>query len=305
VNDQPVTPAGAPPSEIAIDEDLVRALLRAQHPDLARLRLTLTAVGWDNVTYRLGERLAVRLPRIRAGSELLRHEQSWLPVLAARLPIRVPVPERLGEPQGEMFPWRWSVVPWIPGRSAEHGLPDPEQAALFGGFLAALHQPAPAGFPRNDWRGVSLADVAERVDRQLHDVADEVPVAAVRELWGTALAARPDPLTTCVHGDLHPKNLVVDNGRLAGVLDWGDMTAGDPAIDLAAAWMLFPARARVRLWTAYGAIPSPTMHRAKGWAVFFGLTLLAAGLAGDVPFEAVGRATLAELCTPDGPTDAS
>jgi aminoglycoside phosphotransferase (APT) family kinase protein len=296
VSDQPVTPPGVPAAEIEIDEALVRALLRAQHPDLAELRLTLTAIGWDNVTYRLGERLAVRLPRIRAGAELLRHEHRWLPVLAGRLPIRVPVPERLGEPEAEMFPWPWSVVPWIPGRSAEHALPDPAQAAVFGRFLAALHHPAPDDFPRNAWRGLPLASVADRVDRQLHDAADDVPVAAVRDHWRAALTARPDPLTTCVHADLHPKNLVVDNGRLAAVLDWGDMTAGDPAVDLAAAWMLFPVRAHADLWMAYGTIPAPTMHRAKGWAVFFGLTLLEAGRAGDGPFEAIGRATLARLC---------
>ncbi|MFI5910268.1 phosphotransferase [Dactylosporangium sp. NPDC051541] len=98
MSDEPMTPAGVPAAEIEIDEDLVRALLRAQQPDLAELRLTLAAIGWDNVTYRLGEHLTVRLPRIRAGSELLRHEQAWLPVLAGRLPIRGPVPERLGEP---------------------------------------------------------------------------------------------------------------------------------------------------------------------------------------------------------------
>ncbi|MFI5916875.1 aminoglycoside phosphotransferase family protein [Dactylosporangium sp. NPDC051541] len=298
MSDPPTTPAGLPAAEIEIDEDLVRALLRAQHPDLAELRLILTAIGWDNVTYRLGDRLAVRLPRIRAGSELLRHEQTWLPVLAGRLPIRVPVPERLGEPEGEMFPWRWSVVPWIPGRSAEHALPDPTQAATFGRFLAALHHPAPDDFPRNDWRGIRLTNVTDRVDRQLHDVADEVPLAALRDHWQTALAARPDPLITCIHGDLHPKNVVVDNGRLAAVLDWGDMTAGDPATDVAAAWMLFPVPAHPYLWKAYGTIPPSTMDRAKGWAVFFGLTLLEAGLAGDGPFEAIGRATLERLCTP-------
>lgn len=292
-----MTPVGVPAAEIDIDETLVRELLHAQHPDLAGLRLGLAAIGWDNVTYRLGERLAVRLPRIRAGSELLRHEHRWLPVLARRLPIRVPVPERFGEPEGGLFPWPWSVVPWIPGRSAEHAPPAPAEAAGFGRFLAALHQPAPDGFPRNDWRGIPLAASADRVDQQLRDVAGEVPVAAVRDRWRAALAAPPDPLTTCVHGDLHPKNLVVDGGRLAAVLDWGDMTAGDPAIDLAAAWMLFPVPAHASLWTAYGTVPESTMDRAKGWAVFFGLTLLEAGLAGDAPFEAIGRATLARLST--------
>ncbi|GAA3453505.1 aminoglycoside phosphotransferase family protein [Dactylosporangium matsuzakiense] len=296
MSEEPVTPAGVPAAEIEIDAGLVRALLLAQHPDLAALPLRLTAIGWDNMTYRLGERLAVRLPRIRAGAELLRHEQRWLPVLAGRLPVPVPVPERLGAPHGEVFPWPWSVVPWIPGRSAEHAPPAPAQAAAFGRFLAALHRPAPVDFPRNDWRGIALADASGRVEELFQALAGEVP-AAVREHWREALSAAPAPLTTCVHGDLHPKNVVVDDGRLAAVLDWGDMTAGDPAIDLAAAWMLFPVRSHTDIWAAYGGVPAATTARAKGWTVFFGLTLLDAGLAGDRPFEQIGRATLTRLLT--------
>lgn len=293
-------PAGIPPAEIDIDEPVVRALLQTQHPDLAKLPLRLVATGWDNVTYRLGEDLAVRLPRIRDAVPLIRREQEWLPRLAPRLPVAVPVPIRHGEP-ADGYPWPWSVVPWVRGRSAEHEQLSPGQASRFGRFLGALHEPVPPAFPRNDYRGVPLAGVAELVAERLDRLSTgsaglAVPLSAVRERWRQALAAPAGGLDICVHGDLHPKNLVVCEGRLAAVLDWGDLTAGDPAIDLAAAWMLFPVDAHQEIWDAYRPVPDGTLVRASGWAVFFGLMLLEVGLAGDPPFAEIGRRTLARVC---------
>jgi aminoglycoside phosphotransferase (APT) family kinase protein len=291
-----VVPAGIPPAEVDIDEALVRSLLRAQHPDLADLPTTLVATGWDNATYRLGEHLAVRLPRIEAAVGLLRNEQTWLPRLAPDLPVPVPAPVRVGEP-GPDFPWPWSVVPWVAGRSGEHESLAPDQATAFGRFLAAVHRPAPDGFPRNDYRGVPLAQVTERVEERFRQLStrDAAPSEPVRERWRSALAAPMDAPDTCVHGDLHPKNIVVDSGRLAAVLDWGDMTAGDRAVDLGAAWMLFPPDAHDRLWRSYGQVSAPTMRRAIGWAVFFGVTLLDVGLENDPPFAEIGRRTLARI----------
>jgi len=291
---------GMPPAEVDIDEELVRGLLRDQHPDLAHHPVRLEATGWDNATYRLGEHLAVRLPRIEAGARLLANEQRWLPTLAPRLPLPVPAPVHVGQP-GRGFPWSWSVVPWAPGRSGEHETLAPDEAASFGAFLAALHQPPPDEFPHNDYRGVPLPTVRERVEERLErlsrlDTGLDVPLDAVWSVWRAALAAPPDGADVCVHGDLHPKNVVVDAGRLASVIDWGDMTAGDPAVDLGAAWMLFPPDAHGALWRAYGPVSDHTAVRARGWAVFFGVTLLDVGLAGDAPFARIGRVTLARTC---------
>lgn len=295
--------AGIPPAEVEIDEELVRALLRAQHADLADLPLSLAATGWDNATYRLGERLAVRLPRIEAAVALLRKEQEWLPRLAPRLPVPVPSPVRLGEP-GPDFPWPWSVVAWVEGRSGEQAELSRTEARRFGDFLAAVHQPAPDGFPRNDYRGVPLATVNERIEERLRrlstsDTGLGFPLPRVWDRWRQAMVAPIDGPDTCVHGDLHPKNLVVDGGRLAAVLDWGDMTAGDPAVDLAAAWMLFPTDAHRDIWEAYPSVSTHTLVRASGWAVFFGVTLLDVGLASDPPFARIGRVTLTRVCEPD------
>jgi aminoglycoside phosphotransferase (APT) family kinase protein len=298
VTDATTVPTGIPPAEVDIDEGLIRGLLAEQHPDLAGLPLRLVATGWDNATYRLGDDLAVRLPRIAAAVDLLRKEQTWLPWLAPRLPVPIPTPVRVGHP-GAGYPWPWSVVPWAPGRSAEYGPLDPAQAAPFGRFLAAVHGSAPDGLPRNDYRGVPLVEVEPRVEerlRRLSTVDAEVPVDALRERWAAARAAPTDVPDVCVHGDLHPKNVVVDDGRLAAVLDWGDMTLGDRAVDLGSAWMLFPTEAHDEVWRAYGPVTAATMDRAVGWAVFFGVTLLDVGLGNDAPFAAIGRTTIARLC---------
>jgi aminoglycoside phosphotransferase (APT) family kinase protein len=298
--------SSTPPAETAIDEDLVRRLLLAQHPDLAELPLRLAATGWDNATYRLGDDLAVRLPRIAAAAPLLGNEQRWLPVLAPQLPIPVPVPVRPGRP-GEGYPWPWSVLPWTPGRTAARQPVAEAEAGRFGRFLGTLHRPAPPEAPHNDYRGVPLRDheatITVRLD-ELRGLADpDSPAPDELEAAWQRLASVPIDVPTragarWLHGDLHPKNLVVDAaGRLACVLDWGDLTAGDGATDLAAAWMLFLPQAHPQLWDGYrqagGTLSGDTLLRARGWAVHFGIVLLLSGLVDEDPeFTAAGRSTL-------------
>ena len=283
---------------------LVQALLQDQHPDLAGLPVRLAATGWDNSTYRLGDELAVRLPRIGVAAGLIRNEQRWLPELAPRLPVPVPVPVRIGEP-GHGYPWPWSVVPWVPGESAASCPLLPSQAARFGQFLAAVHQPAPADAPRNDYRGVPLPSRTETVHARLDRLAVvgellEVPLTDLRQRWAALAAAPIDLEDTWVHGDLHPKNIVSDQGRLAAVLDWGDLTVGDRATDLGAAWLHFPPQVLPTVWRAYGPVSADTLLRAEGWALFFGVVLLDAGLVDADPlFTGIGRRTLAQL-GPDG-----
>jgi len=295
----PVT--GFPTAEATIDDDVVRALLLDQHPDLAHQELRWESSGWDNVTYRLGDDLAVRLPRISAAADLIRKEQEWLPRLAPELPVAVPVPVRIGEP-GSGYPWPWSVVPWFEGTSAEHEPVAVAEAGRFGRFLSVLHRPAPPDAPRTPYRGIPLTAVEGMPERIAALAAGSAQVAAnsaaLEQIWRTACATPRDVPEVLLHSDLHPKNLVVAGGRLAAVLDWGDLTIGDPATDLAAAWMLFPLGAHPQVWEQYGPVTPNTFTRATGWAVFFGVTLLEVGLAGDEPFADVGARTLARVTTP-------
>jgi aminoglycoside phosphotransferase (APT) family kinase protein len=284
---------GRPPAECDIDSNLVHRLLLDQHPDLASLPLTLVDAGWDNVMYRLGEGLAVRLPRRQLAAKLIEHEQTWLPQLAAQLPLTVPTPRRVGQP-ALGYPWRWSVVPWLSGVAADLEAPTVNEPN-FAAFLRALHQPAPADAPVNLYRGVPLTQratmVAERMDR-LASQTDLINTK-LEKIWLEALAAPIDLMSTWLHGDLHPGNILVTEGQVSGVIDWGDLTAGDAATDLASIWMLFAeARQRQEVLASYGNLSAASLRRAKGWAIFFGVVLLEAGLVDNPKHARVGENTL-------------
>ncbi|MER6784287.1 aminoglycoside phosphotransferase family protein [Streptomyces sp. NPDC000658] len=268
-------------TEPDITEDLIRALLREQQPDLADLPLKLGALGWDNQVWRLGDDLAVRLPwATRSADELLRKEHAWVPLLASRLPLPVPVPQYLGEP-GERFPRPWLVTTWVPGEPADRApaTRPAEAAAALAAFLTALHGPAPEGAPTGRDRGGPLAGAAEPFSRALASATELGLVhdpAAVRAVWEDAVAA-PDWAGPhlWLHGDLHPANIVTTNGALSGVIDFGDLFAGDPAFDLAAGWILLPDGALDRFHEAYEPSPDPaTLRRARGWAVLRALACL-------------------------------
>ena len=286
-----------PPAEVSIDQPLVRALIEEQHRDLADLALTDVGEGWDNRLFRLGDDLAVRVPRRQASAVLIALEQRWLPRLSPQLPLPTPVPRRVGRP-GCGFPWSWSITAWFPGTSALHAPPEDFSAAAIalGGFLRALHQPAPVEAPRNPWRSVALADRASLLHRHLQQADGLVDRAAVLELWHRALSARPwgGPLLW-IHGDLHPGNLLVDQGRLSAVIDFGDLAGGDPAVDLAVLWMWFPPSSRSVLHAAarggVDPVDEDTLMRARGWALALGLACLS-GSQDDELMRSLGATTI-------------
>ncbi|HEU5097552.1 MAG TPA: phosphotransferase [Roseiflexaceae bacterium] len=107
-------PIGTPVAEVEIDGAFIAGLLADQHPDLVHLPLREIDAGWDNAMFRLGDHLAVRLPRRAIAAPLIEHEQAWLPGLASQLTLPVPAPYRIGLP-ARGYPWRWSVLPWLDG----------------------------------------------------------------------------------------------------------------------------------------------------------------------------------------------
>lgn len=265
-----------PAAEIDIDDGLVRRLLAEQHPDLAGLPLTLVANGWDNAIFRLGGDLAVRLPRRQLGADLVVNEQRWLPELAARLPIPVPVPLRVGRPSGD-YPWNWTVVAWFDGHvAADVALVDPMfEARRLGRFVDALHTPAPADAPVNSFRGQPIDELRPRVVNSIEQLGGSIDAGAV--------IARFDRLTDVadwqgapvwLHGDLHSANVVVLDGTICAVIDFGDITSGDPAVDLAIGWMLFDDVSLDAFRASAGTVDDATWSRAQAWALHFALLYL-------------------------------
>ena len=292
-----MTTGPKPAAEITIEPSLVRALLQEQHADLAQLALIEIGEGWDNKVFRLGDALAVRLPRRAASATLIEQEQRWLPQLSPRLPVPVPVPLRIGRP-GSGFPWSWSVVPWFAGQSALLAPPQdpaPLVAALWQ-FLRAFHQPAPDDAPHNPWRGVPLATRTGKVREHVQQLKGLVDGIAVLRLWEHVISTPSwSGPAMWIHGDLHPGNLLISDGRLSAVIDFGDLTAGDPATDLSVIWTL-PASARSIFLASsrgqpFNAIDEHTWIRARGWALALGLAYLASS-SDDEAMGALGRAMI-------------
>jgi aminoglycoside phosphotransferase (APT) family kinase protein len=289
--------AAMPAAEVEITSELLRRLLVEQRPDLAGETLTLIDAGWDNVTFRVGEALAARLPRRAIAVNLLRNEQRWLPQLAPRLPLPVPEPVFLGEPSAQ-FPWTWSLVRWIEGRTANLAPPAADQGPALAAFLKALHQPAPADAPTNPFRGVPLQTRRQAVEERLNRILHHIPpplIAGFEAAVETSIDADP----VWLHGDPHARNVLTRDGKLAGFIDWGDMCVGDPAGDLACVWMLLPDRtAREAALMAYDPGPA-TLIRARGWAFLYAAMLLDSGLINSPPHALTGQATFDRL--QDGP----
>jgi len=287
---------GKPEAEIEIDAALVRRLLESQHPDLAALPLAPLASGWDNVMYRLGDGLTVRLPRRAVAAELIVNEQTWLPLLAPLLPIPISAPVRIGRPTDE-YPWHWSVLPYFRGHAADQHPPAGSEAGRWAMFLLALHQPAPPNAPVNEVRGIPLVEREGTTNERLARLrnATNLITPAIERLWARGLAAPRAAEPRWLHGDLHAQNVLVHGGVVTAVVDWGDITGGDVATDLASVWGLFEDPAdRERTLTTYGP-DQHTLDRARGWAVLFGAVLLDSGLVNSARHAAMGRVLLTRL----------
>ena len=288
---------GTPVSELELDAALVYGLLEEQHPDLAHLPLHLVDAGWDNAMFRLGDHLSVRLPRRKAAATLIENEQIWLPLLADQLPIPVPTPYRLGKPV-KGYPWRWSVLPWLVGKTADQEEPNANQAKLLASFMRSLHIPAPFNAPINAVRGVPLHQRASFVEERMQrlETKTNLITQSIKNTWIKALNAPIDVQPTWLHGDLHPRNVLVENGEIAGIIDWGDITSGDRATDLASMWMLFSdSNARQQAIAEYANISEATLQRAKGWAILFGVVLLDTGLIDNPRNTVMGVRTLCSV----------
>jgi aminoglycoside phosphotransferase (APT) family kinase protein len=253
--------------ELPIDPELVRRLLAAQFPDWAGLPLEpVRFFGTDNAIYRLGNELAIRLPRRDKNVVQLEKELHWLPKLAPFLPLAIPEPVGVGEPADD-YPLPWAIYGWLEGEPAYESPPAGPEDEL-AAFLAALQAIDPTGGPlpgeHNFFRGEPVG-VRDAVTRE--SIAKLGLEREALPIWEEALAApcwSGPPVW--IHGDLDARNLLVSNGRVSGVVDFGGLGVGDPACDVMAAWKLLSSEGRKRFRQALD-VDDATWSRARGWAL--------------------------------------
>lgn len=274
-------------AEHTASKDLVRALLERQFPELASLPLRRAGEGFDNVQWRLGDELVVRLPRRGVAVPLLENELRWLSLITRDVHLETPAPLLEGRPD-ELFAWPWAVARWVSGRPGDGVALTTRSHSVerFVAFLLELHQPAPSIAPRNPVRGGSLISRDVAFDERVHVLGGNQ--GAWRDLWRWSTAAPRAPRAVWLHGDLHPGNLIFRDNELVGVIDFGDLCAGDPATDLAMLALLAPFEATTVAFELYGA-SDDQRRRAVGWATLLSAMFLTLGHEGHRRYQRLGE----------------
>lgn len=290
----------SPRPELIIDADLARRLVASQFPQWADLPVTPVAFGgWDNRTFHLGEAMSVRLPSRSHYREQVAKEQLWLPRLAPQLPLPIPSPIAMGEP-AEGYPWRWSIYGWIEGETAGRGRIDDgigfvrDLAAFLRALYAADATDGPPPGTHNFHRGGHL-DVYDRETRDAIAVlGDRIDRDAAIAIWETGLSTVWQKPPVWLHGDVSPGNMLVRDGRLSAVIDFGSSGVGDPACDLAITWTFLEGEAQAAFREAL-AMDRDTWARGAAWALWKALIVTAKAPGANQGEAAVSRKVLTEL----------
>jgi len=286
-------------AEIEVDADRARELIATQFPELRDASVRMLAAGWDNVVHLVGERWAFRFPRREIAVPGVHRELETLGRLAGHLPLAIPVPHYVSEP-ADGYPWPWFGAEFLPGvELAEARLPDDarvELGAALGAFLRTLHAPRLARLvgttlPVDPMRRADMSFRVAQVRRRVERLAEAglwTPTPDLERLFARAAALPVPPRTVVLHGDLHMRHVLVDaTGRATGVIDWGDVCAGDPSVDLSIAYASLAGDARAALTEAYGPIDGLTELRARVVGAFLAAALLE--YAADRGTESLGE----------------
>ena len=269
--------------QLVIDASLVRRLVGAQFPQWKDLPVRPVALsGWDNRTFHLGKEMLVRMPSSAEYASQVEKEHQWLPKLAPLLPLQIPAPLAIGKP-AEGYPWKWSIYRWLEGETASSA-PIADLvvfARSLAQFLSALQRIDPTGGPvagpENFYRGGSLKIYHEQALQAIDTLQGKIDVKAAAEVLETALATRWQNAPVWIHGDISAGNLLVQEGRLSAVIDFGQLAIGDPACDLAISWTLFKGASREAFRTTL-PLDAGTWARGRAWALWKAL-IVAAGLS--------------------------
>ena len=259
-----------------INASLARRLVAEQFPQWAALAVeTVEVQGWDNRTFRLGTEMSVRLPSHDRYVPQVEKEHEWLPKLEPHLPFTIPVPLAKGVPS-DTFPRPWSVYRWIDGDVARYAtIDDPIRlAADLASFLSALYATDTTGGPPPGMhsfnRGGPLANFDEQTRAAIESLRGTIDRDAATEVWEAALEASWHNDPVWVHGDVAVTNLLLRDGRLSAVIDFGCSAVGDPACDMVIAWTLFSGESRKAFMDAM-PVDDETWARGRGWALWKGV----------------------------------
>jgi aminoglycoside phosphotransferase (APT) family kinase protein len=283
-----------------IDVSLVRRLVAAQFPQWAELPVRpIEFGGWDNRTFHLGDRMTARLPSAAAYALQVEKEHRWLPKLAPLLPLAIPAPLAMGVPT-DFYPWRWSVYRWIDGETAATAqIADLCQfAATLADFLVALLKVDADGGPEpgrhNFFRGGSLTVYDGETRQALKTLDGQIDTGMAAEVWEAALASSWPGPPVWVHGDVSSGNLLVEEGRLSAVIDFGSSAVGDPACDLYIAWTFFDEKSRD---TFRAALPldGATWARGRGWTLWKAMITLAEHMDANPDKAGIARRVINEV----------
>jgi aminoglycoside phosphotransferase (APT) family kinase protein len=283
-----------------IDAALVKRLIASQFPQWSHLSVTPVEVdGWDNRTYRLGETMTARLPTAEHYVPAVAKENRWLPVLSPSLPVPVPPVVARGEP-GEGYPFDWSIRGWLDGEVARPERIDdmPLFAESVAEFVLALQSIDATGGPsagaHSFYRGAPPTHYDDETRRALASLAGRIDTDRAAEVWDAAVQATWQGQPVWFHGDIAANNLLVKDGKLAAVIDFGTSGVGDPACDLVIAWTMFSDDSREAFRRTVDQ-DEPTWARARGWALWKALICLAQHIDTDADQAAVHRRVIDEV----------
>ena len=275
---------------VVIDAFLVRRLIASQFPRWKELSIDPVAMsGWDNRTFHLGEDMSIRLPSAADYELQVEKEQQWLPKLAPALPFPIPIPLAIGKPEYG-YPWKWSIYRWLEGDAASSARIDnlSDFATSLAQFLIALQRidstGGPLAGPHSFYRGGALTTYDAEVRRALIILKGKIDIDTATKVWNSALATDWKGPFVWVHGDLSPGNLLVREGRLSAVIDFGQLAVGDPACDLSIAWTLFKGESR-ELFCRMLPLDPGTWARGRAWTLWKAM-IVAAGLTNPSNREA-------------------
>lgn len=286
---------------IVISTQQVRALIASQFPQWAGLDVRPVELsGWDNRSFRLGDDMLVRLPSAAGYVAQVEKEHRWLPKLAPLLPLPIPKPLAIGEP-GRDYPFPWSVYGWLDGEPLAVHLGHINLATLavdVAAFLKALEginaTDGPLAGEHNFHRGGSLAVYDGEARAAAAHLADEVDQTLAMEIWQLALSSSWQGQGVWVHGDIAEGNLLVRNGRLSAVIDFGSSGVGDPSSDLILAWNVLDAESR-NVFRLAMDLDDATWQRGRGWALWKALITLKAQRGRDEKLAEWSRRTIREV----------